>query len=41
MEIQPTLEHNIAWIEKSDFRIMQVIDMQECYPHHYGIVAFP
>ena len=41
MEIRPTPQQCIVWIEESGFRNTQVIDLQECCPYHFGIVAFP
>ena len=41
MEIRPTPEQCIAWIEEAGFRDAQIIDLQECCPYHFGIVAFP
>ena len=41
MEIRPRPEDCIAWIKESGFGSTQVIDLQECCPYHFGIVAFP
>jgi len=41
MEIRPSPEQCIAWIEASGFRNTQVVDLSESCPYHFGIVAFP
>ncbi len=39
MDIRPTPEDCVAWIKASGFGDTQVIDLQECCPYHFGIVA--
>ncbi|NIA12449.1 MAG: methyltransferase domain-containing protein [Nitrospiraceae bacterium] len=39
LEIRPTPEQCKAWIEASGFQNTRVIDLQDCCPFHFGIVA--
>ena len=41
LEIRPTPEQCTAWIEAAGFRETRGIDLQECCPFHFGLVAVP
>ena len=41
LEIRPTPSQCKVWIETSGFRDARMIDLGECCPFHFGIVAIP
>jgi SAM-dependent methyltransferase len=39
LEIRPAPEQCKAWIEAAGFRDVRVIDLEQCCPYHFGILA--
>ncbi|MCF6286208.1 MAG: class I SAM-dependent methyltransferase [Candidatus Hydrogenedentes bacterium] len=39
LEIRPTPEQCKAWIEAAGFRDVRIIDLEECCPYHFGMLA--
>ena len=39
MNIRPPPERCIGWMEEAGFRGPQLVDLEECCPYHFGVVA--